>query len=281
MPSNTGYLPWASFLPVNRNLIISEIVEDLSASIQPEGRLEKLLVEKLAMLMWRYRRLLQAEAAEVANQTKNCKDAYIQQKIDAVDTAKREKGLINTAMKGHNDLALEAAITALKAIRERVTAQGLDWERDTKELTGVYGNGPKQGELPTVAVKVIRLGRAFDILEPERIVVYLYWHFTRSGDNKPIANLSYDPGELICKMITEDIDRFEPMLMDWRQQGDDGNELEEIRWLVPSKEASDRFQRYEASLERSFDRTLSQIERLQRMRLGQPVLPAIKVDISH
>jgi hypothetical protein len=41
-----------------------------------------------------------------------------------------------------------------------------------------------------------------------------------------------------------------------------------------------RFPRYEASIERSFDRTLTQLERVQRMRLGQPVAPPIKVDIS-
>ncbi len=110
----------------------------------------------------------------------------------------------------------------------------------------------------------------------------LYYHFTRSwGDNLKPANIPPDPAEFIGKMITEDIDRFEPMLMEWRQEGDDGNELEETRLLVPSKEASDRLQRYEGSIERSFDRTLSQLERLQRMRLGQPVLPAIKVDVSH
>jgi hypothetical protein len=40
------------------------------------------------------------------------------------------------------------------------------------------------------------------------------------------------------------------------------------------------FPRYEASIERSFDRTLTQLERIQRMRLGQPVAPPIKVDIS-
>jgi hypothetical protein len=38
--------------------------------------------------------------------------------------------------------------------------------------------------------------------------------------------------------------------------------------------------RYEASIERSFDRTLSQLERAQRMRLGQPILPPIKLDVS-
>ncbi len=35
-----------------------------------------------------------------------------------------------------------------------------------------------------------------------------------------------------------------------------------------------------ASLERAFDHTLSQLERLQRMRLGQPVLPPVKVELS-
>jgi hypothetical protein len=40
------------------------------------------------------------------------------------------------------------------------------------------------------------------------------------------------------------------------------------------------FPRYEASIERSFDRTLTQLERIQRMRQGQPVAPPIKVDIS-
>jgi hypothetical protein len=46
---------------------------------------------------------------------------------------------------------------------------------------------------------------------------------------------------------------------------------------VPSQEVSDRLLRYEAHLSREFDRTLSQLERLQRMRLGQPVLPKLEV----
>lgn len=43
----------------------------------------------------------------------------------------------------------------------------------------------------------------------------------------------------------------------------------------------DRILRYEASLERAFDRALAQLERLQRMRLGQPVAPPIKVNLTH
>jgi len=47
---------------------------------------------------------------------------------------------------------------------------------------------------------------------------------------------------------------------------------------VPKK-FSDRLIRYEAHLSREFDRTLTQLESLQRMRLGQRVLP--KHEVQH
>jgi len=57
-------------------------------------------------------------------------------------------------------------------------------------------------------------------------------------------------------------------------------QLEIVSRNVPDGPGLDRLLRYEASLERSFDRTLSQLERLQRMRLGQPVLPKLEVHHS-
>ena len=52
--------------------------------------------------------------------------------------------------------------------------------------------------------------------------------------------------------------------------------LERLCSLVPEAPRLDRLLRYAASLERSFDRTLSQLERLQRIRLGQPILPKLE-----
>ena len=43
---------------------------------------------------------------------------------------------------------------------------------------------------------------------------------------------------------------------------------------------TDEFIRYEVNLERAIDRTLAQLERLQRRRLGQPLLPPVKVELS-
>lgn len=56
--------------------------------------------------------------------------------------------------------------------------------------------------------------------------------------------------------------------------------LSAIARNVPDSPQLDRLLRYEASLERAFDRTLSQLEHLQRMRLGQPVLPKLEVQHS-
>lgn len=60
----------------------------------------------------------------------------------------------------------------------------------------------------------------------------------------------------------------------------DRTELEALRQDGPDSPSVDQLLRYEASLERAFDRTLNQLERLQRMRLGQPVPPEIKVNLT-
>lgn len=56
--------------------------------------------------------------------------------------------------------------------------------------------------------------------------------------------------------------------------------LSAIARNVPDGPQLDRLLRYEASLERTFDRALSQLERLQRMRLGQSVPPSINLNVT-
>jgi hypothetical protein len=63
----------------------------------------------------------------------------------------------------------------------------------------------------------------------------------------------------------------------------DPERVAEKKKLTPisrSVAGSDHLLRYEASLERAFDRTLSQLERIQRMRLGQAVPPPIQLSVT-
>ncbi len=50
--------------------------------------------------------------------------------------------------------------------------------------------------------------------------------------------------------------------------------------VIPGREASDRLLRYETHLSREIDRILNRLERLQRMRKGQPLPPQVDVNIS-
>ncbi len=56
--------------------------------------------------------------------------------------------------------------------------------------------------------------------------------------------------------------------------------LERLCSFVPETPRLDRLLRCEANLDRSFHRTLTELELLQRMRLGQPVLPRVEVSLS-
>jgi hypothetical protein len=254
------------------------IFEDMVEAMQPIGRLEEILVEKSAMLLWRYRRLLQAEAAEVANQAAACEQKYLQNKFESVRTAKKDQGLINQALDNYNEVAPEAAITSLKSLRQQTSEKGLDWERDRQAIREVYGPMAEPGVKARIVSQLRHEGRVYKGLDPDHLVVQRYRELVYRGEGQPDAtDIPREAAESVVRMFTEDIERFDAMLQDWRQHGDDRNRLEEARMLVPWE---DRLQRYEASLERSFDRTLSQLDRLQRLRSGQPVLPAVRVDLS-
>jgi hypothetical protein len=57
-------------------------------------------------------------------------------------------------------------------------------------------------------------------------------------------------------------------------------QLESLRRNVPASQRLEQLTRYSASLERTADRILSQLERAQARRLGQAVMAPIKLDIS-
>jgi hypothetical protein len=115
-------------------------------TLQPVGRLEDILVEKLTMLVWRYRRLLQAEAAEVEIQSQHCEQKCLQEKLQAVDRAKEDQGLIHWAVRYHNELVLEGAIASLKELCRQTSAKGLNRERDRQAFREVNGPLGEPGE---------------------------------------------------------------------------------------------------------------------------------------
>src|SRR5713101_3276263 len=119
-----------------------ELLTGLRETLQPEGTLEELLVEKLAVLAWRHRRLLLAEGAEIRKnmefvgsdqRDRGREDAIIAKLLRPVD----KHGLIGEI---HNPHLLECCLELLLKLREQVEKDSFHPECDRPILEEIYGD---------------------------------------------------------------------------------------------------------------------------------------------
>jgi len=85
---------------------------------------------------------------------------------------------------------------------------------------------------------------------------------------------------MFFKILHKEIDRLKRFGEQQALIDSNRIEIESLRASVPDAPQLDRLLRYEAILQRDFDRTLSQLERQQRIRKGQPVSPTLNVHVS-
>ena len=156
-------------------------------------------------------------------------------------------------LKSDNLFALKRCLDLLAQLRKQIAENGFT-ESDIEILNQLYGNADKSN-----------LG---DTLHNE----YLGWSDIASGSQAEHLRQGYGTPEERQQRVLASIGREIRRLREHQK-------VEAVRRSVPDSHALDRLLRYETTLDRSFDRTLSQLERLQRMRLGQPVLP--KLEVSH
>jgi hypothetical protein len=84
----------------------------------------------------------------------------------------------------------------------------------------------------------------------------------------------------VLREIGDEIDRLKQYQKKSEPNEFERKKVEILRQRVPDSPGLDRLLRYETSLERAFDRTLTQVERIQRTRKGQPLPPQVDVKIS-
>lgn len=248
--------------PVEYDALLNGLMQNL----QPRGKLEIVLVENLATLLWRKRRLLQAEIAEIekAQQFVNL-DLVLQNKIDELQYAQL-KGT-SDAKPGHSNLLLliDNAMTLLDIHRALFIADDPeDQDRMRGILKSIYGyqdGGPQPYGWCQMTLELSKLTSSVQLPEQGK------------EDSKDPP----DEKKRVDKAIYQEILRLGKIRDIVLKLEASRCKYDAAGARVPSQEASDRLLRYEAHLSREFDKTLAQLERLQRMRLGQPVLPKIEV----
>jgi len=245
----------------------------LRDDFQPEGTLEAVLVEKLAFLIMRYRRMLIAEQAEIKRGTEFLRwDEAVREKQEATTFLKGQIGgktqIIPGMMLGVlNPLIRRMCVERLKSLKQFIEWRGFDRDSDLRTLQMLYGDSAYYAT--TYCSLVNYYLRCFDasrLIEQERI---------KKGCPTPEeckANF--------IKELENQVKTIETEKETLAKATDRKERLEADCLNVPEAPRLDRLLRYEASLERAFDRTLNQLERLQRMRLRLPVPQRVELQAT-
>jgi len=233
---------------------------------QPVGPLEELLVEKLAILFWRNRRLLIAEGAEIRASSEFVEwDGHERQhqEFQELLSLRSKDGLIRWIA---NPQVLQGCVNLLKELKQSIEARGFVPGSDNVILAKLYGIADKENWHYALSFSYVLWSRV--AASPEEECKQKGLPSSKEAKERFLAEL---------RDAIKGLGRYEKGLATILA----GKfELESLRQNVPDAPQLDRLLRYETSLERSIERTLNQLERTQRMRLGQPVPPPINLNIT-
>jgi hypothetical protein len=240
------------------------LLKDLFENLAPQGRLEETLVEKLAMLSWRHKRLIEAEIAEIQDATEFLESEQQNRKLPSLEELHTLEKFGPSQLIDHKDNPeiLQRCLSLLLALKVTLLIRGFTKGLDIDILTTIYGiNRPTR-----------------TLLESYRV-----WYETSQVSEEERKRMGYATPAVCKQRVLEGIDDEITRLMEYQEMQETVNSqriaLARIRLRVPHSPVLDRLLRYEASIERSFDRTLNQLERLQRMRLGQPASPTVQLNV--
>jgi hypothetical protein len=235
---------------------------------QPVGELEEVLVETLATLFWRRRRLLIAEGAEIRAQAEfvewDQKERY-REEAARLPQLSCNGGLIRWI---GNPEVLQECLDLLEQLKEQIDEDGFDSDHDQAILNKVY-RSDEEAEEENCTKKL------FDS--------YWAWANTSVCSKEERKQKGYaskkECEENFVEEVNEEIQRLERYRKEQATISACKLELESLRRGVPVG-PQDRLLRYETAISREIERTLNQLERLQRMRRGQPVAPPISLNVS-
>lgn len=234
------------------------LLERLLEDLKPEGTLETILVDQLATILWRRRRVLRAESAEIEKAILNSwPNMYMAQTTEVWDRVRSGEATGGILKHRNNPLILREAIFMLTVVRSELETLG--FREDPWMLRRLYGLDTENAA-PCGTLFHLYLG----LRDPKGV----------SGESEE------DRKKKMLDLLDEEIKGLEELRELTRTQCLSTIEYDKHTHLVPPPAASERLLRYETHLNREFDRTLSQLERLQRIRLGQPVVPPISVRLS-
>jgi hypothetical protein len=239
------------------------LLDGLLGDLQPQGKFETTLAENVAALLWRKRRLFQSESAEISEKLEcMIQDSYLNQYVEAWDRARAAITSGGLLRNPNNPIVLRKAIEMLEALRAVVTTVG--FYDDFQLLERLYGRD-QDGKMPHgLCVKY-----------------QLFLEKARASGGITDKSEEANNRQIMVAAINSEIQRLTIVEQTLEQDSVERIAHKLSAALIPGQEVSDRLLRYETHLSREIDRILNRLERLQRLRRGQPLPPQVDLNINH
>jgi hypothetical protein len=240
----------------------SSLLNGLRDDWQPQGTMEAVHVESLAVLFWRRRRFFQAEIAEISESmefTEN--DSATKRYVEAWDWSRTSIAFGGLLKHSHNPIVVRQAKEMLTMSREALDACG--FSEDSWFLKKLYGED-QDGGTP--------IGL--------RLLYETYATIARKNQERGDKTRDAELKQMMLVFMDAEIKRLTKLENILETDDKKRIQYKLSAAIIPGHEASERLLRYETHLSREIDRILNQLERLQRMRKGQPVPPTLNVKVS-
>ena len=232
----------------------------------PEGPLEAIFVSMLAYNLWRRRRISVAEKAENRSVTEFLEgDEKCRQDDEAaniLDLQIWQHGLIQ---KIENPRILNACLDQLKLLRARIREVGFDEEGDKSILIRLYG---------TVCQ-----------VTGEKTLFQAYLYCRDAAPPPPTVGEqgeAFGPEDrkvVFLKLVEDEIQRLKLYEKEHSRIQSKKISVERLRGNIPHGPELERFLRYEAHLDRNLYSIMNHLERLQRIRKGEPSTPTVNLNL--
>jgi hypothetical protein len=234
---------------------------------EPVGTVEDVHVQQLVNLMWRYRRLQQAEGAEI-----QCEQRFNSRAVERRLQERGEAAILDVSTTGQkygllegrqNPLVLRRVVELLESLEASIEFRGFEPENDHAIIDRVFGGNRERCPLRGAYELCRDNSRAAHVPE------------LKSFDLHPDARKEKFLGHL-----RYEINKLKREQTKLKRSSEERQGLERQSSFVPEPARLDRLLRYGTSLLRDYDRCLNQLERLQRARRGLPVPPTLNVNVS-
>ena len=250
------------------------LVTGLRNACQPKGTLEEILVEKLAAILWRYRRLITAECGEIGDNLSSLARTDMRLKerdrleSEALRRQESGQGVIGMI---YDPGFLSDCLRELQNLRDRmepnVSSRSIE---DRAVLRKLYGQQKSlSGDIDMCRYSTDSLYARYE----------KWIESARANERNQEGGTLRRCFDLVVQAIEKEIQRLTEIQNALNESQPEQTELEQLRRNLPDADRMERLLRYEASVERAFDRTLAQLERLQGIRLGRPVTRPLKFGI--